>query len=600
MALTNSSRLKLDPREIALIAIPFCVMLWVWLSSLSFVPVPWPDDSAFYFVAKEFFKWPPRWVMLPQAPFEPTYRIYNFNTMPLYPLLIGIIRFFGIDGSFGIKILPLTAWAASASLLGYALYRNRLPFALALLSSSLMMFDPIPRWASVIVRPESLIGLCGVAIVLGLTLGFPKRFQERGFWHPLSFLLAVGAYAHFNAVHLLWPVLLVLITRPREMIRVGCFTLLYLTPWIITVALKPALFVHQMTLQWSRLAIPNGWLETPAKAVDALFNDMGSPETWPALVHPAMWVFSMLVIVAIFWGLLSGLKNVADHRRESSAHSAPPSPTAPSRHPLSPASFSLAPAGAWVLGAVWLWHSKPEVWFTTYTHLALWTFCGLALLKLHRAKLGTQVRSTKTSAKGAVQDPEGKSTSQGSAYTVYARVSQYALLLPMLFCLGSFAAADLVQERSLSKSHSWNWPTYHSFIDCIDQELTRYETALGNPTPFRVWAPTFPDITIELSRRHPAWELTRTNDFSQRADLAVQHGHDVEAVVVPETLRWKEDTISAPAAAYPEKTSVWMTWDGYFLNRLWKEAGWKPNRYICQRGRWEAYLFMNPVISRTK
>ena len=47
------------------------------------------DRPLSYFVAHELFKWPPRWVMLPQAPFEPTYRIWNFNTMPLYPILIG-------------------------------------------------------------------------------------------------------------------------------------------------------------------------------------------------------------------------------------------------------------------------------------------------------------------------------------------------------------------------------------------------------------------------------------------------------------------------------------------------------------------------------
>src|SRR5437588_11825825 len=108
---------QLGPATYILILIPFLIAAWVWLSPLAFAPVPWPDDSAFYFVAKELFKWPPRWVMLPQAPFEPSYRIFNFNTMPLYPLLIGIGRLVGIDGSFGIKFWPLTAWALSGALL---------------------------------------------------------------------------------------------------------------------------------------------------------------------------------------------------------------------------------------------------------------------------------------------------------------------------------------------------------------------------------------------------------------------------------------------------------------------------------------------------
>ena len=85
-------------------------MLWIFLSSLSFVPVPWPDDSAFYFPAKDLFAWPPRWVMIPQAPFEPSYRIWNFNTMPLFPVIIGLLRTIGISGSHGLKILPLGGW----------------------------------------------------------------------------------------------------------------------------------------------------------------------------------------------------------------------------------------------------------------------------------------------------------------------------------------------------------------------------------------------------------------------------------------------------------------------------------------------------------
>src|SRR4051812_8337092 len=79
------------------ILIPPLSALWVWLSPLAFVPVPWPDDSAFYFVAKDLFRWPPRWVMMTQAPFIPTYAIFNFNTMPLYPILIGLGRLVGID-----------------------------------------------------------------------------------------------------------------------------------------------------------------------------------------------------------------------------------------------------------------------------------------------------------------------------------------------------------------------------------------------------------------------------------------------------------------------------------------------------------------------
>src|SRR3954465_15722529 len=106
--------------------IPVIVMLWVWASSLAFVPVPWPDDSAFYFVARELFRWPPRWVMLPQAPFEPTYAIFNFNTTPLYPVLIGLGRAIGIDGSWAIKFWSLGFWALGGVILLAFLRRAKL------------------------------------------------------------------------------------------------------------------------------------------------------------------------------------------------------------------------------------------------------------------------------------------------------------------------------------------------------------------------------------------------------------------------------------------------------------------------------------------
>src|SRR5476649_95889 len=133
--ITKSLRSCINSRRfftIVLIIFPFAAMFWVWFSALSFVPVPWPDDSAFYFVTKELFRWPPRWVMLPQAPFEPTYRIWNFNTMPLYPLLVGLGRLLGIDGSHAIKLWPLAAYGLSGSLFSVVLYRAGLPFIGAL------------------------------------------------------------------------------------------------------------------------------------------------------------------------------------------------------------------------------------------------------------------------------------------------------------------------------------------------------------------------------------------------------------------------------------------------------------------------------------
>jgi hypothetical protein len=546
-------------RTAILAAIPILIVVWIWLSSLSFVPVPWPDDSAFYFVGREFFKWPPRWVMLPQAPFEPTYRIYNFNTMPLYPMILGLGRLLGIDGSFAIKFWPLTFFALSGSLLGAWLYRTGLPFFAALLVALTFILDPGSRWGAVIVRPESLIGLCGMAIVLGLTFGFPRRLQPRGLWDPVAGLLAIAAYSHFNAVHLLFPVLLALLFQPLRLIRIGTRTLLYLTPWMLTVILKPGLFVHQMTLQWSRLAVRNDWLDSPAKAVSSLFQDMGSPEPWPAFLQWTALAIWLLIFGAVFFGLVFPLIRWALILAQSALRGRANVSTLRRREVS-----GLMPAAGWVIGTVWLFGSKPEVWFTYYIHTAVWTFAGIALWVAWRLK---------TQARGL---------------NFMALVPVGSLLA---FSLVLFVRVDVIQASHLAKSPSWHWDTYHDYISCIDDQLIAYEKRLGHPQPFRVWCPTFPDITIELSRRHPDWELTRTNDFWNRSDLAVQHGRDVEAVVVSEMINWQERTISAKASDYPTIQSAWMTWDQHFLNRLWTEKDWKPERYLCQRGRWQAFIF---------
>ena len=496
--------------------------------------------------------------MIPQAPFEPTYRIFNFNTMPLYPILIGLGRFIGIDGSFLLKFWPLGAWALSGSLLGVVLYRMGLPFLATLLISLVFALDPVLRWASVLIRPESLIGLFGMILVLGLTFGFPKRWEPRKLWDPVAALLALGAYCHFNAVHLLFPVVLGFAFQPKRLLQIGAKTGLYLLPWVAVVLYHWDLFTIQMGLQWSRLAIRNNWLDSPSIAISNLFQSMGSPEPWPPIVNwvsVIMWVifFSTLLLVFLIpllknaSLLLSGRVRFREWATSSSQD------------------LNLLPSAGWLLGAAWLFHTKPEVWFTYFFHASLWCFVGIASLKIW------------------------KSTSESRV--LHGLVLGSAVLTSVVI----FGLVDVTQAIRLGSTRSWNWDTYYDLISCVDDQLTQYRAALGPEKPFHVWCPTFPDITIELSRRHPDWELTRTNDFWYRQDLAIQHAKDVEAVVVPETVNFQERFVTGPAEQHPEILSTWMLWTGYFLNRLWVTPGWKPNRAICQRGRWQAFLFLEKV-----
>ncbi|MBI2712534.1 MAG: hypothetical protein HYX41_06760 [Bdellovibrio sp.] len=531
--------------------LPLVAAIFVWSSVLSFVPVPWPDDSAFYFVAKDFFRWPPRWVMLPQAPFEPSYAVFNFNTMPLYPILIGLGRFIGIDSSHLLKIWPLSAWALSGALMGFALLKKGLRGLPVFLVLLFFATNPILRWASVLVRPESLVGLFGLALILGLTFEFPKRLRPKGLWDPVAALLALAAFAHFNSIHLVMPVFSALFFQPKRLLQIVPRTLLYLSPWLLCVLLQPSLFIKQMALQWTRLAIRNNWLDKPSGFWTGLFDSMGSPEPWSPLLYwssPILWglIFSsfLLVVLSFYWMT----RNKKDRPAKNSA--------------LNSVMQKLLPSAVWVLSAVWLWHSKPEVWFKYYIHLSLGCFLGVSGWLLWQK----QSELFKTLQKGWIG-------------------------VLVLLC-GIFLTENWTQWHSLSQSKSWSWATYANFVECIDRRLTLYEKESGIKSGLQVWFPTFPDVTIEISKKHPNWKFSRTNDFWERQNLAIQHGKSSDAVVVTETLGNYELDLEGPLNTFPIARSLWMEWKGYFLHELWRTPHWKPNRYLCQKGKWQAFIYL--------
>ncbi|MBS1961613.1 MAG: hypothetical protein JST04_05325 [Bdellovibrionales bacterium] len=512
--------------------IPIVGILWVWLSSLSFLPVPWPDDSAFYFPAKDLFSWPPRWVMIPQAPFEPSYREWNFNTMPLFPILIGLARAIGIDGSHALKLLPLGGWLAGILFLLRS-FRRGGASALFLVGAALALsLEPILRWSSVLIRPESLIGALGVFILFGYRFGWPDRFRERKFFHPVALALAAGAYLHFNAIHLVPIVLVLYFGEWKKIFKIGALTAAALVPWLLTIAFRPSLFLEQMALQFSRLSgFHNPWLSTWNDFTKALLADMGTPEAWGEEYRTA--ILLMLLAIPFLVGLTA--MAVRKGRRAELA------------------------GLVWLLSASYLWHTKAEVWFTHFMHLAYWSWALLVLFE----------------------------------YRESARIRLGAAVFPV--CVSAFFAyGQIGQTIRLEASETWHWSTYAKWVDCIDSFLVEEHAKRGSPEVFRVWDPTFPDITIALSRRHPKWEFTRTNDFYDRADLAVRHGFDVDAMVVTEVFRMNDLEFRGNLAERPQSRSVWMDWDSYFLNRLERDPKFKPNRKLCQLGRWDAFIYMNP------
>lgn len=517
--------------------VPCLGILWVWLSSLSFVPVPWPDDSAFYFPAKDLFSWPPRWVMIPQSPFEPSYREWNFNTMPLFPILIGIARLLGIDGSHGLKLLPLAGWFLSCFVILRAFRHARAPALFLAAAAVTLTFDPILRWSSVLLRPESLIGALGVAILYGYRFGWPSLLRERRFFDPVALCLALAALLHFNAIHLV-PLAIVLYWRePRRILKIGALTTVGLLPWLATVAIHPKLFWQQMELQFGRLSgYANPWLNTWNEFVAAILNEMGSPEPWSDGYRMAVvaCVYALPATLALMvYAVRSRARLVS---REGTA---------------------LLGGFVWFVSAIYLWHHKAEVWFTHFFHLAFWAW---GLLVLFEAQRELRVRF---------------------------------LAVPFLAIGLVFAYEQTMQTFRLEQSQSWHWRTYNRWIGCIDEYLTKEFDRLGRPAKFRVWGPNFPDILVELSRKHPNWEFTRTNDFHTRWDLAVRHGHDVEAMVITEIFRSENASFRGELAWKPGARSVWMNWDQYFLKRLEMDPLFKPRRFLCQQGRWDAFIYLN-------
>src|SRR5207253_2999246 len=109
-------------------------------------------------------------------------RIISFNIMPFFSILIGLGRFIGIDGSHALKFWPLGFYASAAAYLAWMLLRQNLKLVWVLPVMLAYILDPELRWASTLVRPESLIGLLG-SVALDHAL-FRGNSRHRKFWDP--------------------------------------------------------------------------------------------------------------------------------------------------------------------------------------------------------------------------------------------------------------------------------------------------------------------------------------------------------------------------------------------------------------------------------
>lgn len=468
-------------------------------SQLNFFPVPWPDASAFYLPSLDLFKWPPEWKMHSQAAFVESYDTANFNMMPLLPFILGLLiklPFFStLPLSQGIKIINLLSLGAWSLLLwGWTMgrARSKLPFVFVLFCA---LWDPSIRWGTLVVRSEPWIGLLwlGVLMILERIQNGESPGNSDGSRNPkqlwtLSLLLALGAYTHFEAIVLVPATVVGLYSKnlklwATRLFTVGWQTTLLLLPWGIYIFSHFDLFLDQMATQFGRLSHSNFWVSSPYLAFHSLFMELGSPIGPPKFFNIAKGLFWMMALL--------GSLRILFLRRVS-----------PKPHEVAAFVFF------WT--CFYLWCTKPEMWFTTLVHMALWPWVALLLRET--------LSSEKSPFASLLRNQLGNQLGNPLAVSL--------VLCSFLFgALSFFAQAKMLQ----GVSSTYNWVTYQKWIDCI--EITVKEKLPEGRTP-KLWQPHVPDALVELSRRQPSWDLTRTLDFENLRELAVRKIPTFDAILL--------------------------------------------------------------------
>lgn len=472
--------------------------LWFTFSRLVFSPVPWPDGSAFFLPALDIFRWPPEWRMHSQAAFVPTYDFANFNTMPLLPLMLGTFtQWFGMGQVFGaplaIKVFSLLGLAGCAWALWSWLKRNQGLEYIAILVAFTAFLDPVDRWGTLVVRSETWIGLLWILLMVELE-GFASR--ARSYW-KISLLLALAAYIHFEAIILVPATMAGLCyfsNQPfksnfavtfKRWFQVGSRTALLLSPWAIYALLNFSLFWEQMQTQFTRLGRGNFWVSSPYLIFHSLFLELGSPVGVQKFFNLGKGIFWLLIVALTVFTLVSLKKRIP--RRE------------------------LVLAGAvafWT--SIYLWFSKPEIWFITLCHLTLFAWAAAALIQINRDRT-----------------------------PAHAPWQKYGILS----CLGAYGVLSLLANIGLhNKIHpSYSWSVYGEWVSCIERAVER----AGEKERPKVWQPHVPDVLVELSQRRPLWDLTRTLDFEKMRDQALVSARKFDAIILTRFFSLNDTTQSS-------------------------------------------------------
>lgn len=483
-------------------------------SSLGFVPVPWPDAACHYLPWLDLFQWSPRWKAHMVAAFIPSADEANLGLMPGLTVVLGGFSSLGLMSLMGptlaLKFISIGALAGWTWIFWTWLRgdRNGLwPWLGPVVLGGAALWAPTMRWTSLSVRPEAWLGLVWLLLLRNFwKLKYNSdKLTSRHLW-SIAGLLSAGAYFHFSAVFLVPGVCCAMLPMEadwpeslrkwiKNLIGVGCRTLIFLAPWLVYCVQHYSIAQEQLGLQFSRLSFSNPWFKSGVFM--ALFNEMGSPAGLPPFFDAAKWLFWLMILimmVAILGELVSMTK-----RGETSSSGAKAKRKLES-HPIFPLELA---SSLTFWASVYLWYDKPEVWYVGLCHFYFWSWVGVMWL-------GNQERIM---------------------YFVNPQNLLQKFLGPTLVALAAIfglisISATIAQFQAVNPSYAWS--VYNEWVNCIDGAI-QYDIHHKHP---KIWQTYLPDVLVDLSFRHPDYDLTRTLDSPELADRAWRFAHTADAIIL--------------------------------------------------------------------
>ena len=443
--------------------------LWFLASPLIFSPVPWPDATAYYHSGLSLVSWPPRWIMHSQAIFVPSYDVANFNIMPFHPFI------FGIAGKLGLTKLISTHFVLKAinllTLLGWILILWRW---LETESKSFLIIIAVTFAA--LFDPVLRWGTLAVRTETGVGFFWPillrelfliSRSQRFSAW-KIALPLTAAAYVHFEAVYFVPGIMIALYNGNLKQ----WFTRLYLVGIWTIIFLSP--WILYAVLHWSIF-----W-----EQMHTQFTRLSVSNEWianPYLLFHSFFIDAGSAVSlpklfnlgkAAFWILilLLNLYTLLSVFRKKS------NPT-------------LIGAGISFWATTLLWWTKSEIWFTTLCHMTLWTWVALFLI----------IEKNK----------------------------------PILYCSIFYAFISLAStglQHSRTPSY-YSWQTYRQWVQCIGDHIDHAESLKDKSKMIKVWQPHIPDVLSEFATWKPNYDLTRSLDFGNKTEIALDYAKKVDAII---------------------------------------------------------------------